>query len=75
MGHQIERLLAAEPEIALISARLGNEFEDTNVASFCVRLVPAGERSRSTAQMMSAIRTLLADWDHSQPMRRSTPAQ
>ena len=25
--------------------------------------------------LLTAIRTLLADWDHSQPMRRSTPAQ
>jgi pimeloyl-ACP methyl ester carboxylesterase len=25
--------------------------------------------------LLTAVRTLLADWDHSQPMRRATPAQ
>jgi HAE1 family hydrophobic/amphiphilic exporter-1 len=47
------------PEVAFTSIRVGNELEETNVASVYARMVPFKERSRTTSQVKTAVRQSL----------------
>ena len=47
------------PEIRFISAKVGNDVEETNYATLYVRLSPFGERTRTTSQVKTTVRQVL----------------
>ncbi len=57
---EIEAQVKKQPEVLLISTRLGNEFEEENIGTIYVQLTEYGHRDRSTSQIKSQWRKDLA---------------
>jgi HAE1 family hydrophobic/amphiphilic exporter-1 len=59
---QVDRIIRTDKDIELTQVTVGNTNGESNIASFFVKMVPAGQRKKSTAGMKDYLRQTLAPY-------------